>query len=114
MNKLIEAIDAERPEHPSSRYAIGFDDGLVKAKKVVEQTGFVSAETHKAVIKERDMALAYIEDHGIKFGGKAPDVVHVVRCLKCKWYDQDSEYCQFWHGVRHPGHHCREGEKNNG
>ena len=114
MNKLIEAIDAERPEHPSSRYAIGFDDGLVKAKKVVEQTGFVSAETHKAVMKQRDMALAYIDDHGIQFGGNAPDVVLVVRCCKCKSYDHGSGYCRFWHGVRHPGHYCGEGEKKDG
>ena len=38
------------------------------------------------------------------------DAVEVVRCGKCKWYDPDSEYCQFWHGVRHPGHYCGEGE----
>ena len=43
--------------------------------------------------------------------GKADDVVAVVRCGKCKWWDPDSEYCQFWHGVRHPGHYCGEGER---
>jgi hypothetical protein len=42
------------------------------------------------------------------------DVVPVVRCGKCKWYDPDSEYCQFWHGCRHPGHYCGEGEKKDG
>ena len=43
------------------------------------------------------------------------DAVEVVRCGKCKWYDPDSEYCQFWHGVRHPEHYCGEGErKDNG
>ena len=43
------------------------------------------------------------------------DAVEVVRCGKCKWYDPDSEYCQFWHGVRHPGHYCGEGDvKDNG
>lgn len=41
------------------------------------------------------------------------DVVKVVRCGKCKWYDPDSEYCQFWHGVRHPGHFCGEGARKN-
>ena len=43
----------------------------------------------------------------------APDVdaVEVVRCGKCKWWDPDSEYCQFWHGLRHPGHYCGEGVK---
>lgn len=107
MNKLIEAIDAARPEKPGTRYAMGYDDGLKKAKTIVMNAGVVSAENHKAVIKERDMAMAYVPP-----GRKAPDVVRVVRCVKCKWYDPDSEYCQFWHGVRHPGHYCGEGEKN--
>jgi hypothetical protein len=47
----------------------------------------------------------YLLDNGVTF--KAD----VVRCGKCKWWDPDSEYCQFWHGVRHPGHYCGEGEK---
>lgn len=111
MNKLIEAIDAARPEHPSTRYALGYDEGLCKAKQILMKAGVVSQELHKAVIKERDTAFAYIEDHGIKFGSKAPDVVRAVRCGKCKHWDPDSEYCQFWHGVRHPGHYCGEGEK---
>lgn len=111
MNKLIEAIDAARPEHPGTRYTIGFDDGLSKAKTIVMDVGVVSLEAQKTVIKERDMALAYIEEYGIKFGGKSPDVVRVVRCAKCKNYDYGSGYCQFWHGARNPGHYCGEGDK---
>ena len=43
------------------------------------------------------------------------DADEVVLCAKCKWWDTDSEYCQFWHGVRHPGHYCGEGDrKDNG
>jgi hypothetical protein len=106
MKNLIEAIDAARPVKTETRYSLGYADGLTKAKTIVMDAGVVSAETHKAVIKERDMALAYVPS-----GKKAPDVVRVVRCGKCKWYDPDSEYCQFWHGVRHPGHYCGEGEK---
>ena len=106
MNNLIEAIDAARPVKTETRYSLGYVDGLTKAKTIVMEVGVVSAETHKAVIKERDMAMAYVPP-----GRKAPDVVRVVRCVKCKWYDFDSEYCQFWHGVRHPGHYCGEGEK---
>ena len=111
MKKLIEAIDAARPEHPCTKFALGYDDGLCKAKQIIEKTGAVSRETFNIAIKEKDMALAYIEAHGIKIGCKAPDVVRAVRCAKCKWYDLDSEYCQFWHGVRHPGHYCGEGER---
>ncbi len=106
MNKLIEALDAARPVNPGTRYAIGYDDGLVKAKKILETAGVVSLELHKAVMKERDMAMAYVPA-----GKKAPDVVRVVRCCKCKSYDHGSGYCQFWHGVRHPGHYCGVGEK---
>ena len=39
----------------------------------------------------------------------AVDAEPVVRCGKCKWWDPDSEYCQFWHHVSHPGHYCGEG-----
>lgn len=38
------------------------------------------------------------------------DAEKVIRCGKCKWYDNDSEFCQFWHGVRHCGHYCGEGK----
>ena len=38
------------------------------------------------------------------------DAVEVVRCVKCKSWDPDSGYCQFWHGVRHPGNYCGEGK----
>lgn len=109
--KLIESIDAARPENPETRYSIGYDDGLNKAKQIIEKSGVVSQELHKAVMAERDVAIAQLEDNGIQFGAKAPDVVRVVRCGKCKWFDPDSECCQFWHNVRHPGHYCEEGER---
>ena len=111
MKKLIESIDAARPENPGTRYAVGYDDGLTKAKAIIKKTGVVSVELHKAVMAERDIAIAQLEDNGIQFGTKAPDLVRVVRCGKCNWFDPDSDYCQFWHSVRHPGHYCGEGEK---
>ena len=52
-----------------------------------------------------------LNDKDRAFWLKEPDLVKVVRCGKCKWYDPDSGYCQFWHGVRHPGHFCGEGVK---
>ena len=39
------------------------------------------------------------------------DAVEVVRCEKCQYYDEDGEFCKFWHGVRHPEHYCGEGER---
>ena len=60
----------------------------------------------------------YTNDTGIKVVElleieQAPtvDAVEVVRCGKCKWFDPESDYCQFWHGLRNPGHYCREGER---
>ena len=111
MNDLIEAINTARPDDASTRYMMGYDDGLNKAKSIVTELGFVSAEMHRAVINERDMALAYIEDHGIEYGSKAPDVVRVVRCVKCERYDIDYGYCRYWHGIRPPNHYCAEGAK---
>lgn len=35
---------------------------------------------------ERDVAISQLEDHGIPFGGVAPDVVKVVRCRDCKYW----------------------------
>ena len=38
---------------------------------------------------ERDVAIKQLEEHGIPFGGIAPDVVKVVRCKDCKNRGED-------------------------
>lgn len=38
------------------------------------------------------------------------DVVPVVRCKKCRYYNPDGEYCGFWGACRHPEHYCGEGD----
>ena len=113
MNVLFEALDAARPASPGSRYAMGYDDGLSKAKSIIKSVGFVSYDLYKKVIAERNSAIAYIEDHGIQFGSEAPDVVRVVRCINCRFYDPNYGYCLFWHGARPAGHYCKEGERPN-
>lgn len=35
---------------------------------------------------ERDIAIGQLEEHGIPFGGIAPDVVEVVRCKDCAYW----------------------------
>jgi hypothetical protein len=112
MKKLIEAIDDARPKNPGTRYAVGYDDGLKKAEQILENAGVVSMGLHKAVMAERDVAIAQLEEHGIQFGANAPDVARVVRCGKCRYWDSYSGCCEFWHGVRHPAHYCGEGERN--
>lgn len=39
------------------------------------------------------------------------DIVEVVRCKNCEFYDKRADFCDFWSGVRHPEHFCEEGEK---
>ena len=45
----------------------------------------VSRGVHDQVRWERDTAIGQLEEHGIPFGGIAPDVVKVVRCKDCKF-----------------------------
>ena len=44
---------------------------------------FAFAEALEQIRWERDMAMEQLAEHGIPFGGKAPDVVKVVRCGEC-------------------------------
>lgn len=37
-------------------------------------------------------------------------LVGVIRCGKCRRYDPDTSFCQFWHGYRSPAQYCSEGE----
>ena len=39
------------------------------------------------------------------------DAVEVIRCNECRWYLQECECCQFWHGRRQTDHFCGEGER---
>ena len=54
----------------------------------------VSRGVHDQVRWERDIAIEQLEEHGIPFGGKAPDVIKVVRCKDCKTYDKEVGYCE--------------------
>ena len=47
----------------------------------------VSRGVYDQVRWERDTAIGQLEEHGIPFGGIAPDVVKVVRCKDCKFYE---------------------------
>lgn len=42
---------------------------------------------------------------------KEPDLVEVVRCKDCRYYNPDGEYCGFWGECRHPEHYCGEGDR---
>lgn len=44
---------------------------------------FVSRGVYEQVAWERDVAIQQLSEHGIPFGGIAPDVVKVTRCKDC-------------------------------
>ena len=52
------------------------------------------------VLLERNTAFEQLEEHGIPFGGVAPDVVKVVRCKDCK---------HFYDTHINPAHSCKRG-----
>lgn len=62
---------------------LGEIDIAIKEAKPVDA---VSRGCHDQVRWERDVAMEQLKDHGIPFGGIAPDVVKVVRCKDCKHY----------------------------
>ena len=70
----------------------------------------VSRGVHDQVRWERDVAIGQLEEHGIPFGGIAPDVVKVVRCKDCK-------YCMMCYPEKQigkeatPGWYCKDQKK---
>jgi hypothetical protein len=67
---------------------------------------------------ERDMAMQQLEEHGIPFGGKADDVVEVVRCkdcANCRYVDAADIYrCDrrgYYSEEVKPSDYCSRGER---
>ena len=69
----------------------------------------VSRSVFEQIQWERDCAIQQLKDHGIPFGGTAPDVVKVLLCAFCakfdtSGYDNSNEddlllqvgYCKYW------------------
>ena len=81
MARLIDADKWLRETH--------FQKGIFphkRLKKEIEAQPTVEAVSkgcHDQVRWERDVAIKQLEEHGIPFGGIAPDIVKVVRCEDC-------------------------------
>ena len=61
-------------------------------RRVIDEAPTVDAVPRGVVDQirwERDVAIKQLEEHGIPFCGIAPDVVKVVRCKDCKYWEQD-------------------------
>lgn len=74
---------------PNDCYIAGIMAGVKYAMEKAENAPAVDAvpmEVLKQVMWERDCAIKQLEEHGIPFGGKADDVVPVVRCSECKHF----------------------------
>lgn len=41
----------------------------------------------------------------------AVDAEHVVRCNLCKYYEQDTGFCQYWGGGNHWNGFCNNGAR---
>lgn len=102
--KLIDADALKRAiraefwkKEPKVQLALDFIDIIIGEQPVVDA---VSRGLHDLVRWERDVAIKQLEEHGIPFGGKAPDVVKVCRCKDCehRYYNEDLESycCEAW------------------
>ena len=63
-------------------YVAGWN-GVVALIEAAPAVDAVSRSVFEQVKWERDCAMQQLKDHGIPFGGIAPDVVKVVRCGEC-------------------------------
>ena len=59
----------------------------------------VPMAVHNQIRWERDQAMQQLKDHGIPFGGVAPDVVEVVRCRDCKHYKTQNKSASWNHNT---------------
>ena len=99
-------------------YYNGYADALDKVSDAVESFPTVEAVplgAYEQVKWERDQAMEQLKEHGIPFGGIAPDVVKIVRCRDCKHYDNKAGRCQWYRMTKFECGFCDNGErKDNG
>lgn len=89
----------------------------------------VPAAAYEQVKWERDVAMKQLEEHGIPFGGVAPDVVEVCRCKDCEFFDKTgyedvnaeidmpelhTGYCSVWKQITQACGYCSCGERREG
>ena len=46
------------------------------------------------ILWERNIAMSQLEEHDIPFGGIAPNVLEVVRCNDCEYWDRNNISCE--------------------
>lgn len=88
--------------------------GLIQYAPIVDAVSPSVVEQYKW---ERDVAIAQLEELGIGFGQKKPDMVEVVRCKDCKafgkspWGNFPKGWCKT-HGCHHgQDYYCASGKR---
>ena len=82
-------------------------------RRVLMQTESIDVVSRPVVeqIKwERDVAIEQLKEHGIQFGGVAPDVVKVVRCRECQYGEVDDNDFPNQYLCKHNGYDWNNGE----
>ena len=87
-NCVVKLILEERDKlSPQFKHNQAMRGGIRKALRCIEQSPAIDAVSigvYEQVRWERDVAIAQLEELGIGFGQKKPDMVKVVRCKDCK------------------------------
>ena len=116
-NALLGELDKFANPMPN-KSGYDFLCGVASAITEIENAPTVDAVSrgvYDQVRWERDTAIGQLEEHGIPFGGIAPDVVKVVRCKDCKHstYTEGDvvALCERCNICIIPNHFCSYGER---
>lgn len=89
---LLERLAFKRMGSMQRNTYPGLESAIAQVKKA-PAVDAVSREVVEQVMWERDTAMEQLKEHGIPFGGIAPDVVKVCRCKDCKRWMKDVPGC---------------------
>ena len=120
----IKLILEERNKlSPQFRHDQSMKGGIRKALRCIEESPTIDAVSigvYEQVRWERDVAIAQLEELGIGFGQKKPDMVEVVHCKNCEhWgtgYVAETDHvkeCEFAHYMVGENGYCVYGEVQN-
>lgn len=125
----MRLINADKFEVVGGKVPEGFDPDsyLAGNKEILEMIDnaptidAVSKGVYDQVCWERDVAIAQLEELGIGFGQKKPDMVEVVRCKDCEHsedhncpnLDESLRYCLRFDTLVSINGFCHKGAKIN-
>lgn len=101
--------------HGTNKFGM-LDEDVREFVKSIPAAYVVSKGVFEQVKWERDMAMKQLDEHGIPFGGKADDVVKVVRCKDCRFYGNEERHpyggeCEWFGALVERNNFCFYGER---